>query len=1476
MKHSNQFARLPRLWLICVAASWVTPTFAQTKLYWTGQSDGNWSNPFNWTTDPSNGNSHGVPQNGDVLYFGFNSFGDSSDNMTNDITGLSVSTMYFGNNSYELHGNSLTVKVIDNTDQNGVANGLGVNSETVDIFCPLVIPAGGSTEVDSGNAPGHQTQTTLYTHLYGPITFAGQGAGLYLAAESAGGGGGGNGNIYVTGVISGNGDVYALAQDDGSGDVSSVEFNGTNGNTFSGTLYVGTTRNAQIIFNLVQQFDPFEPPGFVATNAVRAYPYFFGLAGTVDNISFAAPNQLGDYTVLGVSNGLTLHLSGPQNVTVGSLDLENGPGDTNASTLDIDGIELGLNYNLVSSNASASVIPIIKGYINLNGLINCNITGTRYEGLELAATLASHGGLSISGNNALLLEGRGFFSDPVIINSGSTLDVRTNSALVSSVQLNGGSVTLNSVSIPNTIQLSVTAPNSTLIANGPCSWGGNSYMSLGYQLSVYAFGSLQLNGPITGPGGLTLYGDTITLAGGGMGNTYSGTTFSLCSLLTLTNGPIIIGVNGPRGPLVIGSTNGTPCEVRWLESYQLFNSNSVAQPAVTIYPGGLMNLNGFQDIIGSLTFNGGTVELGSNGVLMPGPVLVNPNSAEVIIEGGQLDTNPQLESMTPPSYVWTVDVENASLVNVLTINSTIGGGIGITKVGPGYLALTGNNSFTGHNSISNGNVIVYSPTALGNVFNTTTVEPGGALVLETNVTIEPMLINNGGVLLEPGITLELDGGLTNSDFVAVYPGATLLLGGGGTSGSTSNSIIVGAGNLLVEGPGNFAGTVNVAGSNIFNLTGLNVVNLTGDYICTNNALIIEGGTANFDGTGIVSPSILTLSGGTLGGAQTVSVGNSMSWTGGSLSGTGRTLILPGASLTVNNLSTFNSITSRTLDNGGTTTWAGASLTMNGGVITNEPGALFQVQSPALIIGSSRLDNAGTLLTMGSGTNAFTGVALNNFNLVEVQGGTLALRGGGNNAGTISVPAGTTLSYAGGTFTTSGNPSVSGAGMLLVSGVTSAALGGTMNVSGPNIFSGGSVDFTGNYTCTNTMTISGGTVSFDGTGTVSPSILNLSGGTLGGAQTVTARNSMSWIGGSMSGTGRTLIPTGASLTINYLNLSFTPVTSRTLDNGGTATWAGASISMIGGVITNEPGALFQVQSPGSFNFGGGSERFDNAGTFRKSVTPGTFTFTVPLNNNGTVDIETGTLFANGGGYAFSSNSVLNCAVAGTTPGTNYGQLQVGGSVSLNGTLSVKLINNYIPTTNNLFTLVTAGTLNGAFSNFIYPSNKVAMVLSNTATAVIATVTGVHPLPAQPVLHLDRISTTSGLLYWSTNFPNYHLEYNPSFGATNWAASGLTPVVVATNFFVTNSLSSPQKFYRLSSVAPPYTPPAPALKIERISPSRVRMLWPTDNDRPFTLLSTTNLTSPNWLPVSPSPSLLGANNVVTNAISGTGQFYRLSNQ
>jgi uncharacterized repeat protein (TIGR03803 family) len=70
-----------------------------------------------------------------------------------------------------------------------------------------------------------------------------------------------------------------------------------------------------------------------------------------------------------------------------------------------------------------------------------------------------------------------------------------------------------------------------------------------------------------------------------------------------------------------------------------------------------------------------------------------------------------------------------------------------------------------------------------------------------------------------------------------------------------------------------------------------------------------------------------------------------------------------------------------------------------------------------------------------------------------------------------------------------------------------------------------------------------------------------------------------------------------------------------------------------------------------------------------------------------------------------------------------------------------------------------------------------------------------------------------------------------------------------------------------------PPPPQLTIIR-SGANVILTWPA-NAAGFTLQSTTSLLSPAvWITNSPAPVVVNGQNAVTNSVSGTQKFYRLS--
>jgi hypothetical protein len=351
------------------------------------------------------------------------------------------------------------------------------------------------------------------------------------------------------------------------------------------------------------------------------------------------------------------------------------------------------------------------------------------------------------------------------------------------------------------------------------------------------------------------------------------------------------------------------------------------------------------------------------------------------------------------------------------------------------------------------------------------------------------------------------------------------------------------------------------------------------------------------------------------------------WTGGTLSGTGRTLARGGLFL---GGSPTKMLIGHTLTNAGKAVWSGTGdlVGSNNALFENLADATLDVLGGASFRTTSgaTFNNAGTLQKT-DGAVTTVEAQLNNAGGVDIQVGRLNLTGGGQSGGTFTVADSGTLGFAGGRHTLSSPSTITGAGTVIFGGSVGAATTvlGTYDLSGPTVVSGGTVNFIRDVTL---------------------SALTLSGGALAGFGDVTANGLLSWTCGTMSGLGRTLAAGGMAISGSAAKF----LDGRTLVNEATATWEGGSITASNAAIwDNQPGALFDVRTDASFvaNFG---PRFDNAGTVRKSAGTGTATLGPLFNNSGNVDVQTGTLSLSGGGLSsgvFTSEMGATLNFAGGT-------------------------------------------------------------------------------------------------------------------------------------------------------------------------------------------------------------------------------------
>jgi hypothetical protein len=208
-------------------------------------------------------------------------------------------------------------------------------------------------------------------------------------------------------------------------------------------------------------------------------------------------------------------------------------------------------------------------------------------------------------------------------------------------------------------------------------------------------------------------------------------------------------------------------------------------------------------------------------------------------------------------------------------------------------------------------------------------------------------------------------------------------------------------------------------------------------------------------------------------------------------------------------------------------------------------------------------------------------------------------------------------------------------------------------------------------------ISAGSMSLTAASTFQSS-LNLSGGALMGAGNQTIQGLFSWSNGTLSGPGHTLAQGGIAL--GGTGASGGPtVDNRALDNAGVATLTGTLniTSLNGATFTNLVGATFQADA--DVTFGGVGATFQNAGTFHKSAGSGITNMTVPFNNSGSVQIDTGTVMLNtgtgSGAFNAASGATLEFAgayslnSASAVSGGGTVRFSAGGTITVDGTYTV---------------------------------------------------------------------------------------------------------------------------------------------------------------------------------------------------------------
>ncbi|MCL4788437.1 MAG: immunoglobulin domain-containing protein, partial [Verrucomicrobia bacterium] len=620
-------------------------------------------------------------------------------------------------------------------------------------------------------------------------------------------------------------------------------------------------------------------------------------------------------------------------------------------------------------------------------------------------------------------------------------------------------------------------------------------------------------------------------------------------------------------------------------------------------------------------------------------------------------------------------------------------------------------------------------------------EPTGIMEILNNATLQ--LFAGTADIVNAGLWRKSAGGGTttisvpfaNLGTVEVLSGTISFSGGGEINGNYSGA----SGTTLqfASGTWTLQPTVQFTGDGLFRISGGNVtyagVNYDLDMLqMSSGSLTVNGTISDFvqaggtlAGTHTITGT-LTMTGGAVGGTSTIA--GALNWTNGTVSGTvniasnaiarwhggtlnGALTIASGGWLAVLEGPAVFKTHSGALTNAGLLTWNDTAVwrMRENGLLVNQGGGVFDSLTNAtlqLFAETPSIINAGLWRKSAGGGTTTISVPFANLGAVEVLSGTLSFSGGGEINGSYSATSGTTLQFTSGTWTLSPTVQFSGDGLFRISGgnVTYAGpsydfnllqmSGGTLTINGgiaSLAIAGGTL--AGTHTVTGTLNVGSGTMG--GNTTVSGQ-LNWTSGTLGGAVTVAANGLLRWSGGTLSG-ALTVLPGGELAVVEGTAIR---TLSGMLTNAGLVSWSDPNIWRMSGNGRwfNEAGGTLEALGNGTLQLFSGTPAVANSGVWRKRLTSGTTTISVPFTNHGAIEACSGTLRFTGA-LTLAPTGILSYPLAGRTAGTDFGLVTIVGNPTLGGALSVSLTDGFVPNYGDRFRILNWGIKRGGFAQAI---------------------------------------------------------------------------------------------------------------------------------------------------------------------------------
>lgn len=947
--------------------------------------------------------------------------------------------------------------------------------------------------------------------------------------------------------------------------------------------------------------------------------------------------------------------------------------------------------------------------VNLSTLTNSGTLNVLNNGeLNTNGTITNNGTISLigTGNSTYLYAP----TNTTLAGTGSIILTSTNSDYTGVIE------TASSATLTNgeTISGWGTIENGTFVNNGTV----NANQSGGLIMVQNLTGTNTKTMEATNGATLELYGSTWTQTGLGTITAQTGSSVELTNNTSITGGTL--------------STVGTG---------QFFAASNNVVYLANLTNSGTFNIdnNAQTELTGTIT-NNGSFNITSTGndtyLLINGPVTLKGtgtitlggscNTCDILYGEG---TAPALTSSNTIQGAGFIGDGNMAFTNSGTVDANVAGAnltLDLNSTGlTNYNGTT--TTLTGGSYISNGGNLVYnfgSATGITTLSASVTEEGGGQFLNSFNNSNTNALANLTSITSTGAFTTDVNfadaGAFSNAGSLTILAGTTFKV----QSLSQISSGSLTAGTYVLDSNLDITGAAQTITTNAANLT-------------------LAGGT--IENTSNSTNALASLATNT--GKLTLGSGTAFTTSASSFSNTGTLTLAAGSTFTAPALA---QISGTTLSGG--TFVLGGNLDLNSGV--------------SITTNSSTLTLEGTGTIKSGSANALAGLATNTKSLTLADDANFTTTGNFSNTGTLTVDSGstfkvtsalsqyhsTTNTLQGGTFVVGGNLDAAlGANGIETdsSNITLDGTGEIVNTSASNangLLNLNTISSTGaftlasdaNFTTAGNLTNSGKlTVNAGSTLTVTGSLTNLATGTLtGGTYTIGGTLQLTSANGGIQTNDATLTLTGASAKIldgtsnalstfnnndGSLTLSsaatLTTATSASFNNSGTVDLAKGTALTVGGTNNAYDQTSGTTTVDGTLTVAGGLSltggTIQGAGTIKANTSNDA---TINVGDAGKAGLLTIT-----GTYTQLSSATLNVSIGGATADTQYSQLKISGTASLGGTLTAALVNSFTPTVGQTFTILTASSVSGTFTNSTIAINSSEhFVVSYTSTSVVLTV------------------------------------------------------------------------------------------------------------------------------------------------------------